>query len=127
MKAPRFIANPVEYSCPFYLFIRARKDRKIHECPSPNRSNFPHEDRAVRPDWRPGGPPLPLRFLPQGVIGERDRHHRFGHGYESRQQARVVAALRRDRRWLAAARNGLLFSRKAARRLDGTPHDDGHS
>ncbi len=30
------------------------KDRKIHRCSSPTRANFPHQDRAVRPDLSPG-------------------------------------------------------------------------
>ena len=75
----------------------------------------------------PLGRPLPLRFLSQSVVGERDRHHRFGHGDESRQQARVVATFGGDRRRLAASRHRRLFFRKTARRLDGAPHDDRHS
>src|SRR5450432_408949 len=63
----------------------------------------------------------------QIVVCQHDRHHRFANGHEARQEAWVVATFGADRRVLTVARDRLLLTRQAARRLDRRAHDDRHA
>src|SRR5262249_42340004 len=66
-------------------------------------------------------------LLPQPMIDQDQRHHRFAHWDESRQQARVVPTLHDDLRRLAGPRDGLLRLRQAAGWLDRNSANDRHA
>ena len=63
----------------------------------------------------------------QRQIGEHQGNHRLGHRHEAREQTRIVATFRTDRRLLAAAIDSLLLERKAARRLYRRTQYDRHA
>ena len=61
------------------------------------------------------------------MIREDEGQHGFGDRNEARQDARIVAPHRRDRRRRTTRRHGALLSRQAARRFDGRAQEDGHA
>ena len=65
-----------------------------------------------------------LCFVPQQVIGENQRHHRFRHRHAADGDAGIVAALGDDLGVLALGGDGGLRYQDGARRLDGDAGDD---
>ena len=66
---------------------------------------------------------LTLGFPAQPVVGQHDGDHRFRHGNEPGQQARIVSALGADGRGPALIVDRLLLDGQAARRFDRGPQD----
>ena len=67
-----------------------------------------------------------LHFPSHPVIGQHNRHHRLGHGNESRNQTRIVPSSCAYRGEIPFIVDGLLLAGNTAGWFDGCPQDDGH-